>query len=245
MWVMSHWSNIAEDPNDVAAIAFRKDTVVAAWRGLVPSRTGYIASLCAGKRVLDIGVVDHTLGRGMTMHRAVAESAAYCLCIDILPAAIEEMRRQGFNVRLCDITRDSLDEKFDLVIAGEVIEHLGNSAGLIEAAARLLLPGGRLILTTPNPYYLARIRDGLRGDVRESVDHVGLHWPSGIAELCERAGLRLDQYRGQLSENTRTLKAKLAFGSRRLLCFAGVSEQCFGHTFIYECTLATDRNASS
>lgn len=41
---------------------------------------------------------------------------------------------------------------FDLVLLGEVFEHILNQpAGLLRAIHRLLTPGGRLILTTPNP----------------------------------------------------------------------------------------------
>ena len=42
------------------------------------------------------------------------------------------------------------DESFDLVVITEVIEHLENHRAAIGELARVLRPGGRLILTTPN-----------------------------------------------------------------------------------------------
>jgi SAM-dependent methyltransferase len=56
-------------------------------------------------------------------------------------------------------------ESFDLVLLGEVFEHILNQpAGLLRGILRLLRPGGLLILTTPNPSTLANavrlLRDG-------------------------------------------------------------------------------------
>ena len=51
-----------------------------------------------------------------------------------------------------DLTRGLpyLDESFDLVVLTEVIEHLENHRAAISDLARVLRPGGHLILTTPN-----------------------------------------------------------------------------------------------
>jgi 2-polyprenyl-3-methyl-5-hydroxy-6-metoxy-1,4-benzoquinol methylase len=42
------------------------------------------------------------------------------------------------------------DEAFDAVICSEVIEHLENPRSVFRGIARLLRPGGKLVLTTPN-----------------------------------------------------------------------------------------------
>jgi len=46
------------------------------------------------------------------------------------------------------------NQSFDVVIATEVIEHLPSHAAFIQEAARLVKPGGHLILTTPNIHRL-------------------------------------------------------------------------------------------
>jgi hypothetical protein len=77
------------------------------------------------------------------------------------------------------------------VIAGEVLEHLNSPIDLFHFASQMLHPGGILVLTTPNPFEPIRARRGARRETWESVDHVAYYPPTGVAELAERAGMRL------------------------------------------------------
>lgn len=238
---MKRWTDVSDDPNSPAALQFRRQTLAAARRPPVPDRTAYLQDLCRGRRVLDVGVVDHTVDSGQPLHRAVASVAGYCLGVDILEGPVNRLREQGFNVRKCDITRDDVGEQFDVMVVGEVIEHLGNPAGLFAAGGRVLSPGGRMVLTTPNPFYMARARDNLRGRCFDSVDHVTYLFPSGIAELAEREGLRLDAYRGvKVSKDQAG-----SFGGRMMLRLHGMlsggvlAPEAACETMIYECVKPT------
>jgi SAM-dependent methyltransferase len=48
------------------------------------------------------------------------------------------------------------DETFSAVIAAELLEHLESPDSVLPEFARVLQPGGRLLITTPNPYELVR-----------------------------------------------------------------------------------------
>ena len=229
------WKAVSDDPNSTEAIRFRNETLTAAHGDPVPDRIAYIQNLCRGKRVLDVGVVDHTVRSGQSLHRSVASVASYCLGTDILPEAVKTLQARGLNVRLWDVTSEPLDEQFDVMICGEVIEHLGNPGGLFAAAARTLSPAGRMVLTTPNPFYMFRTRDNLRGRCFDSVDHVTMIFPSGVAEFAEREGLRLDRYRGVSVGPAVTLRAKLALTTLRLLFGRVLSPDVGCYTMIYEC----------
>lgn len=63
---------------------------------------------------------------------------------------------------------------FDIVIATEVIEHLGKPAKLLFEASRVLRPRGRLILTTP-----VKPTDGLTDQL-----HVQEFTPAELRKLC-------------------------------------------------------------
>ena len=44
------------------------------------------------------------------------------------------------------------EQHFDVVVSQEVIAHVPDQTGYVERAARVLKPGGYLIVTTPNPF---------------------------------------------------------------------------------------------
>jgi predicted TPR repeat methyltransferase len=119
----------------------------------------------------------------------------------VLPGPVEELRKRGYNVIVCDITKEKLDDRFDMIIAGDVIEHLGSPQGLFDAAANLLVPNGRMVISTPNPFYVHSAYRMFRGRFHESVDHVAHFDASNISEMAERAGLTLKPYRGIMSRN--------------------------------------------
>lgn len=67
---------------------------------------------------------------------------------------INRLETNGVKTIPCDIEKDSLpfdDNCFDMVLCLDVIEHLHNSPKKVLAETRRVLrPGGKLILTTPN-----------------------------------------------------------------------------------------------
>lgn len=230
------WNQINKDPNDAKVMEHRAQVLRAAEATPVADRLPYLTQLAAGKRVLDVGVVNHTIGQQHSadwLHGAIASVAASILGVDVLPEAVSALQSEGYNVRLWDITEKPLDAKFELIVVGKVIEHLGSPGALFASASQMLVPEGRLVLTTPNPYYASRVRDGiLQGFTNDSVDHVTLLSPGGIAEFAERAGLRLDRWRGVVASRPRTVVGRIARGTLRML---PVSAQSFCNTLIYEC----------
>jgi 2-polyprenyl-3-methyl-5-hydroxy-6-metoxy-1,4-benzoquinol methylase len=99
------------------------------------------------------------------------------------------------DVRKLDI-RDDLNEKFDVAICFENIEHILDDKKLILDIAKSLKPGGHLLLTTPYYYYRAitAMDNGPFHQIEE-----GWHVRRGytkvmLQELCELAGLRLESF---------------------------------------------------
>jgi len=85
-----------------------------------------------------------------------------------------------------------MDERFDTVVAGQVIEHLDDPIRFLSGCYHILNPGGRLVLSTPNPYYppvvwLERLM------IRRffyNQDHNYLFLPRFLVRLMERQGFQ-------------------------------------------------------
>jgi SAM-dependent methyltransferase len=107
------------------------------------------APYCGGLRVLDAGCGE---GYGAALLAAVA---ARVVGVDRSAPALAHARvrhgRPGLVFVCADLERlGALRCGFDVVCNFQVIEHLEKPERLLEALRERLVPGGRLILTTPN-----------------------------------------------------------------------------------------------
>lgn len=237
---VERWNRDSLDPNHPDVIKNRIEALRAARREMVSSRIAYLKSVVHGKRVLDVGVVAHVVDAADGsdwLHGIIAKEASYSLGVDILEEPVATLRARGFNVLACDITANppAVQETFDVMLCGEVIEHLDSPGGMFSAAQRLLVPGGRLVLTSPNPYYMGRVARYLKDNPYDSVDHVFLAFPGGIAEMAQRHGLVLEQYRGVKVAEYKRLNGKLFHSLFSLLRASGVVPEAECETMIYEC----------
>ena len=92
---------------------------------------------------------------------------------------------------------------FDLVVAGEIIEHIRQPQKFMDEARRVLRKGGELIISTPNIASLSnRLRRslGMRLNVVEyggehDVGHVSFFDRERLLKLLERNGFELEELR--------------------------------------------------
>ena len=171
-------------------------------------RVDYILSHCAGKKVLHLGCTnwpytDQALADGSLLHTRIAESASQVFGLDSDSRGLEVLRTRGFgDLYLADLEQLDLvrlSDTFDLVVAGEMIEHLSNPGRFLEGVKRFLHNGSRLIITTVNAYCAMRLLIyGLRGKGGsvEPVhpDHVAYYSFSTLKVLLERYGLIIEDF---------------------------------------------------
>jgi 2-polyprenyl-3-methyl-5-hydroxy-6-metoxy-1,4-benzoquinol methylase len=196
------WASVAASPNDGDALQFRRRQLDAITLLEMPrSRDELLLDAVRGRRVLDVGCVDHSPDSESSpwfLHRAITQAADECLGVDLHEEGIENLRSLGYNVLCADLTdpegRREIAERgpFDVIVAGEIIEHLETPTALFELAASCLAPDGRMLITTPNPYAPHRVVSGRRMTAWENVDHLFYVFPSGLVELANRSGLELD-----------------------------------------------------
>lgn len=106
-------------------------------------RIELILNECRNKKVLDVGCG----GMGGRLHASIKSVAEEVVGIE----KDEDLaKRVGGETVVADAMDFDLNEKFDVIVAGELIEHLDNPAGFLKSVKKHLRPNGRLILTTPN-----------------------------------------------------------------------------------------------
>ena len=109
-----------------------------------------------GNRVLHVGACGNRRVPKDDPHflqEALVRAGFSVLATDINERGIEWLREIGYEAAYLDATDIPADgEKFDTVVAGELIEHLSNPGQFIEGVASRLVPGGVLVLSTPQPF---------------------------------------------------------------------------------------------
>lgn len=126
------------------------------WTGedSIRERFDAVKDLLRGTSLLDIGSASR-YRRDDWMHGLIAAESTDVVGIDMDEEAIAIIKERGLDVRVGDARNFDLGRKFEVVFAGELIEHLDDVRGFLQSVRRHLLPGGRLVLTTPNPFYFA------------------------------------------------------------------------------------------
>ena len=159
-----------------------------------------IREFVEGQRVLDLGVVGHVFDarhESGWLHGQIRGWAKEVLGVDILEKEVSQLRTRGYDIVCADATSDiDLGRRFDRIVMGDLIEHVSNQVNLLRFAARHLEPGGRILATTPNPFYYAWIYESVRlGTCIANAEHVTWAGPTMMLELARRAGVRLVEYK--------------------------------------------------
>jgi SAM-dependent methyltransferase len=211
------------------ATALRPPSVHRVPRARLVDRLAALRELVRGNRVVDLGFVDEgqmgaKRGRGTWLHEVVAAEASSAVGIDADAAGVERARELGFTAHTGDVeSRESLAsvglEPAEVVVAGELIEHLDKPGDFLEAVKELVAPGGRLVLTTPNAHALTNVLGGLAGRELVNPDHVSwLSWRT-LETLLGRHGWQIESlsyYRFPHVESGTPL-ARLLFNGYQLL----------------------------
>jgi 2-polyprenyl-3-methyl-5-hydroxy-6-metoxy-1,4-benzoquinol methylase len=154
-----------------------------------------------GKEVLDLGCYD-----GRDSEQLVL-AGNRVTGVELLPRAAEEARRRGLETVERDLNTSSWDlptTHYDVVIAGEVIEHVLDPDAFLENVRSCLRRSGRLVITTPNVASLGRrlmllvgknpyLEFSSNATVQgfPPVGHVRYFTRKNLVEICAAHGFRL------------------------------------------------------
>lgn len=167
------------------------------------SKSDQIVSLCRGKRVLHIGCVGFTdqntderiaLAK-KSLHYALTE-VSDTIGIDYSQEAIDYFRSNHIFDNVIYGNAESIDaldlnREFDVVVAGDIIEHLSNPGLMLNGIRSVCGPQTLVVLTTPHAFGLLTFFRHLANRFEEGKEHVFTMNSQNVQNLAKRHGFDL------------------------------------------------------
>jgi 2-polyprenyl-3-methyl-5-hydroxy-6-metoxy-1,4-benzoquinol methylase len=168
------------------------------------------------RTVLDIGA-GTGISRPDWMHAMVASVASEAVGLELDKALAKKAADKGFNVVAGDAQTMDLGRTFEVVWAGELIEHLSCAGAFLDAARRHLEPGGLLVLTTPNAFAVSNFVYRVGGRARVNAEHTCWYDETTLSQLLRRHGFEIVEVAYVGHRTPGRLRALLATAVRSVL----------------------------
>jgi SAM-dependent methyltransferase len=170
-----------------------------------------LAGPLAGRRVLDVGTGDGTYAIEAAVRGAEVTG------VDVDPAMVAAARARAESahaiVRLCEGPAQALpfaDGAFDVVFAVTVLCSVPDASRAVRELARVLVPGGRLVLGDLGRYSVWAAARRVRGWLGSGAWRRARFWSrADLVGLARGAGLRVVEVRGAIFYPPNGLAARL------------------------------------
>lgn len=169
--------------DDLLELTGRAEATHFWFRGFRKFVAPVLAAVAAGRTGLRL--VDCGCGTGHNLNLLRPHGAA--VGFDLSPGGLSHAHAAGFSVMRGDVTRIPLaSDVFDIATSFDVLQCVEGDRDAIREMARIVKPGGVVVMT------LAAL-DSLRGDHAEVWQEVRRYTPDSARRLIESAGLRAER----------------------------------------------------
>ncbi len=194
------------------------------------SRWTFLLNRCRGKSVLHLGCIGETdvspekkleaFAAYRVLHPKLAAVSPRLVGVDIDAATIElihaRLGRDGILAGDAEHLENlPLDDTFDVVLCGNLLEHLSSPGNVLQGVQRFMTPASDLIVSVPNSFaLLANLRFSL-GRFQEGAQHVMSLSKFNLQTLIERHGFQLKELYAAYDQPPASWKGrlKLALGT--------------------------------
>lgn len=161
-----------------------------------------ILNICKGKKVLHLGAVgftdltdvDRINNFPNTLHYKLS-NVANVIGIDYSKSVIDMLSRNGINNIIYgnveELEKVHLNETFEVIVVGDLIEHLANPGLLLNGMKRFCDENTRIIITTPNAFGLLNFIRYFFNRFKEGDEHVMTFNTQNISNLVSRFNYKI------------------------------------------------------
>ncbi len=118
--------------------------------------------------------------------------------MDLLFDDLKSLRKTGRYQNLVCADAQALpfvDDHFDVVVVGDLIEHVSNPGQMLGSIRRCLADDGELVVTTPNPFYVNQFLSIVASNgVTVNDEHTCWFDPVTLFALLQRTGFRVTEF---------------------------------------------------
>ncbi len=159
----------------------------------VVDREAFIVERCNGKRVLNLGCASGTL------HGKIKAVANRIIGVDKVATGEPNQLVMDLDRIECidpwweiEGKPDHMERaEFDVIVAGEIVEHLGNPGNLLEHLRDFKCP---VLITVPNAFHVAGLRWMKEGYEQVNPDHVAWYSYKTMKTLIERYSFTIQEF---------------------------------------------------
>jgi len=158
----------------------------------VVDREAFIVKACKGKKVLNLG--SNGTDSESILHKAIKEVAHVAVGVDRTNSDFNcdlDEQAVGLWTFLASDDNGFQPRKPNLIIAGEILEHLGNPGNLLKTLRGFQCP---VIITVPNAFANGSHRLMEEGFENVNKDHVAWYSYRTLKTLVERYGFSVSEF---------------------------------------------------
>lgn len=163
-------------------------------------RIEFLCDAVRHRRAMHLGFADARCAtfhveHGAWLHATLAGEAAELVGLDLDAAGVTAAREAGYESYRVDCRDPAAVAALglapaDVVVIGELIEHLDDPGSMLEAVKPLVRPDGTIVITTPNSHGLFNVCAAVAGRELNHPDHVTVYSWYTLSNLLARHGWR-------------------------------------------------------
>jgi len=156
------------------------------------------------KTILDLGCGHGTMGKHLKTLRPYVRITG----VEISPSLAQEAKKYYDQVYVQDLNKTEIKDVFDLVICGDILEHLYDPWTMIKKIGDLLKENGYFIGSIPNVAHYSILKELLKGKFEYvpsgllCVGHIRFFTEESLKRVLGEVGFKVDKWINQKVEPT-------------------------------------------